>query len=64
MMFTEPSILRDCVNKRKYRNKALAEEAKEHREAVSGTPLAIYQCFFCRHWHITKMVPPTEKGRE
>jgi hypothetical protein len=56
MRAPNPTIMRGCMKKTRYRNMALAEEVARRRMAEAGIKLGIYKCFFCGHWHITKMV--------
>jgi hypothetical protein len=54
-----PSIIHGCINKRRFRNRTVAEGAAKAATIRAKVSIGVYQCFFCNHWHLSEKAPPT-----
>jgi hypothetical protein len=49
---------RECLRKNRYPTEAEARAAAAEQERRTATRLGVYQCLFCKGWHLTKRQSP------
>jgi hypothetical protein len=45
---------RECRRKRRYRRREEAEDAAEQQMRQGSPPLRVYECIWCRGWHLAR----------
>lgn len=54
----QPPINTDCQNKRRYPTEKQARTAADTQMLTNmQLELDVYQCLYCRHWHLTSRNP-------
>ena len=44
---------RECERKQRYASEADARATAEHQARTSGRELRVYECVWCRGWHLS-----------
>ena len=45
---------KECKRKRRYATRAEAADAAEHQMRQGSPPLRVYECIWCRGWHLAR----------
>lgn len=49
--------LKTCLNKRVYKTRDFADRAAKFASKEFKTPMYVYSCKHCQHFHLTKHAP-------
>ena len=49
----EEARRRECQRKKRYATEAEARATADHQARTTGTELSVYECPWCRGWHLS-----------